>query len=233
MTAYTNSITTANRIAGLIRQYSKAKIVVGGAHASALPVETLERFKNFDYLICGEGERSFTELVKGRDIADIKGLLWREGGAVIQNPPIEPIDDLDSLPFPARHLVDVSKYIPIPSNYYQLPSTGILSSRGCPYQCTYCGRSGSRFKNRIKFRSIENIIEEIKSAGSWEDICNWEIETIKLLKTKTPDGYNLSDGGSGPIGLVRTQEDKNKISTAKVEYYKDPEKRKETRWRRS
>jgi anaerobic magnesium-protoporphyrin IX monomethyl ester cyclase len=163
MTAYTNSITTANRIAGLIRQYSKAKIVVGGAHASALPVETLEMFKNFDYLIYGEGERSFTDLVIGKDISDIKGLLWREGGTIRQNPPVESMDDLDSLPFPARHLVDVSKYIPIPSNYYQLPSTGILSSRGCPYQCTYCGRSGARFKNTVKFRSIANVIEEIKS----------------------------------------------------------------------
>jgi anaerobic magnesium-protoporphyrin IX monomethyl ester cyclase len=147
----------------LIRQYSKAKIVVGGAHASALPVETLEMFKNFDYLICGEGERPFTDLVMGRDISAIKGLLWREAGTIRQNPPMEPIEDLDSLPFPARHLVDVGKYIPIPSNYYQLPSTGILSSRGCPYQCTYCGRSGSRFKNAVKFRSIANVIEEIKS----------------------------------------------------------------------
>src|SRR3989338_3556342 len=175
MTAYTNSITTANRIAGLIRQYSKAKIVVGGAHASALPVETLKDFRNFDYLIYGEGERSFTDLVIGRDISDIKGLVWRQASAIIQNPSAEPIDDLDSLPFPARHLVDVDKYIPIPSNYYQLPSTGILSSRGCPYQCTYCGRTGSRFKNRVKFRSIANVIEEIKSC-----IYNFEIYDFRF-----------------------------------------------------
>ena len=166
MTAYTNSIITANRIAGVIRQYSKAKITVGGAHASALPVETLEMFKNFDYLVYGEGERPFTDLVTGSDVSDIKGLVWRKSGAVIQNPPQEPIEDLDNLPFPARHLVDVDKYIPIPSNYYRLPSTGILSSRGCPYQCTYCGRAGTRFKDRVKFRSIDNVIEEIKSCIS-------------------------------------------------------------------
>ena len=163
ITAYTNSITTANQIAGLSRQYSKAKIVVGGAHASALPVETLNIFKNFDYLIYGEGERSFTDLAAGIDISDIKGLVWREAGTIIQNPPQEPIEDLDSLPFPARHLADMSKYVPIPSNYYRLPSTGILSLRGCPYQCTYCGRTGSRFKNKVKFRSIANVIKEIKS----------------------------------------------------------------------
>ena len=166
MTAYTNSIITANRIAGLIRQYSEAKIIVGGAHASALPVETLEMFENFDYLIYGEGERSFTDLVAGANVSDISGLVWRQVGAIIQNPPQEPIEDLDSLPFPSRHLVGVDKYIPIPSNYYQLPSTGILSSRGCLYQCTYCGRAGTRFKNKVKFRSIDNVIEEIKSCIS-------------------------------------------------------------------
>ncbi len=163
MTAYTNSITSANRIAGLARRYGNATIVVGGAHASALPVETLERFTQFDHVIYGEGERPFTDLVNGKDVSDIKGLVWRNNGTVIQNPPAEPINDLDSLPFPARHLAEVGRYIPIPSNYYRLPSTGILSSRGCPYQCTYCGRTGSRFKNRVTFRSIAGVVEEIKA----------------------------------------------------------------------
>lgn len=161
--AYTNSITTADQIAGLSRQYSKAKIVVGGVHASALPIETMDTFKNFDYLIYGEGEIPFTDLAVGKEIADIRGLVWRDAGAIKQNPPQEPIEDLDSLPFPARHLVDVNMYVPIPSNYYQLPSTGILSSRGCPYECTYCGRTGSRFKRRVQARSITNVIDEIKS----------------------------------------------------------------------
>lgn len=162
LTSYTNSIKDANRIAGVIRQYSNAKIVIGGAHASALPVETLEVFKNFDYLVCGEGEKTFTELVMGNRISDINGLVWRDNGRIVQNPPQIPIEDLDTLPFPARHLLDVNKYIPLPGNYYRLPSTGILSSRRCPHQCTYCARTATRFQNKVKLRSVENILSEIE-----------------------------------------------------------------------
>lgn len=162
LTAYTNFIKTANRVAGISKQHSEAKIVIGGAHASALPIETLKIFRNFDYLVYGEGEKTLAELVTKTDISDIKGLLWRDRDKIVQNPPRDPIEDLDKLPFPARHLLDFNKYIPPPGNYYKLPSTAILSSRGCPFQCTYCSRAGTRFKNRVSFRSVENIIREIQ-----------------------------------------------------------------------
>jgi len=161
-TAYTNSIKMADRVCEIIRQHSNAKIVIGGAHASALPIETLEIFKNFDYLVYGEGERTLAELVMGKNISDIKGLVWRDEDKIVQNSPRGPIEDLDKLPFPARDLLDFSEYIPLPGNYYKLPSSGILSSRGCPFQCTFCSRVGSRFKNMVRFRSVENIIKEIK-----------------------------------------------------------------------
>lgn len=162
LTAYTHFVKTTNLVAGLIKQHSECKIVIGGAHASALPVETLKVFRNFDYLVYGEGEITFAELVTGRDISAIKGLVWRDKEKIIQNPPQGPIEDLDRLPFPARHLLDFDKYIPPPGNYYRLPSTGILSSRGCPFQCTYCGRTGTRFKNRVRFHSVEKVIREIE-----------------------------------------------------------------------
>lgn len=161
LTSYTNFIKTADRIAGIVKQNSHAPIVIGGIHASALPQETLEVFKNFDYLVYGEGEKTFAELVVGKNINQIKGLVWREGDKVICNGPQDPIEDLNKLPFPARHLLDFKRYIPPPGNYYKLPSTGILSSRGCPYLCTYCGRTGTRFQNKIRLRSVENIISEI------------------------------------------------------------------------
>ena len=159
--AYTNFISSANKVAGFIKKNSDAKIVIGGAHASALPTETLQRYKNFDYLVYGEGEKTFLELLS-KDISQVKGIVWRKEGQIIKNPPQEPIKDLDSLPFPARHLLDLDKYVPPVGNYHKLPSTAILSSRGCPFQCTYCSRTGSRIKNTVRFRSIENIIEEIK-----------------------------------------------------------------------
>lgn len=162
LVAYTNFITSANKIAKIIKNHSNAKIIIGGPHASALPIETLRNFKNFDYLVYGEGEKTFLEIVSEENLSKIKGLVWRNNDEIVKNPPREAIEELDELPFPARHLLDFDKYIPPLGNYHKLPSTALLSSRGCPFQCTYCSRTGSRLKNRVRFRSVENIINEIK-----------------------------------------------------------------------
>lgn len=162
LTAYTNFITSANAVAGLVKKHSDAKVVIGGPHASALPIETLERFKNFDYAVYGEGEKAFLDLLSKSSLSEVNGLVWKNGKNIIKNPPQSPIEDLDSLPFPARHLLDLKRYTPPVGNYRTLPSTAILSSRGCPYQCTYCSRTGSRIKNNVRFRSVKSIIKEIR-----------------------------------------------------------------------
>jgi anaerobic magnesium-protoporphyrin IX monomethyl ester cyclase len=163
LTAYTSFINSAHSVAKFIRRYTETPIVIGGIHASALPKETLQVFDNFDFLIYGEGEEAFSELVLGKDITKIAGLVWRKNNHdIVVNLPREPVKDLDRLPFPARHLLDLEKYIPFPGNYYQLPTSGILSARGCPFQCTFCGRTGTRFKNMVRFRSVENLISEIE-----------------------------------------------------------------------
>lgn len=161
ITSLTNTINTANDMAGLIKKFSKAKIIIGGIHASALPEETLDIFKNFDYLVYGEGEETLAEIAFNDVISDIQGLVWRENNRIIKNPARNPIQDLNKLPFPARHSLDFKKYIPGLSNYRSLPTTGILSSRGCPFQCTFCSRAGTRFSKQVIYRSIDNIIDEI------------------------------------------------------------------------
>jgi anaerobic magnesium-protoporphyrin IX monomethyl ester cyclase len=166
LTAYTNSIHTAADIAHFIKQNFKIPIVIGGPHASALPVKTMEDFPVFDFLIYGEGEVTMSEmLLKPPD--RIKGLLWRNGEEIIQNEPREPIFNLDDIPFPARSITDYKRYIPTPGNYRQLPSTGILSSRGCPYLCTFCARYASRDKHKVRYRSIANLMDEIHACLSY------------------------------------------------------------------
>lgn len=162
LSAYTAFIAYSNLLAAIIKNFSDAKIVIGGAHASALPVETMKDFKNFDYLVYGEGEETFLDIVNGQELGKIKGLVWKKNGEIIKNPPREEIKNLDDLPFPARHLLDMKRYLPHPGNYKTLPSTALLSSRGCPYQCTFCSRTGSRLANKVRFRSVPNIIKEIK-----------------------------------------------------------------------
>jgi radical SAM superfamily enzyme YgiQ (UPF0313 family) len=119
----------------------------------------------FDYGIVGEGERTVVELVDAisqgnlQQIPQIKGIVFRDGLKIVRTPPREYIEDLDTLPFPARHLFPpLSKYTYL--YYKSLPLATIITSRGCPYQCTFCDRAV--FGNRVRMRSINNILDEIE-----------------------------------------------------------------------
>lgn len=126
-------------------------VVVGGPHASTIRKKILEETKA-DYAIKSEGEHTILELCNGKTKKDIKGLIYRENGNIIENPDREPILDLDSLPFPAYELFEIDKYMD-----KKIP---ILTSRGCPYQCVYCSVRLC-MGNRFRARSPENVVEEI------------------------------------------------------------------------
>ena len=166
ITSYTANIGLAGEVAGQVKNFrSETATVIGGLHASALPGETLHEFQHFDYLAFGEGEMTLLELSRalesGTSPKGLAGLAWREnGGRVELGPPRPFIDNLDALPFPDRSLVPVTKYRPDPGNYFQLPSTGILFSRGCPFSCAYCSKAV--FQQRLRYRGVENFIEEIE-----------------------------------------------------------------------
>ncbi|MBF0123486.1 MAG: radical SAM protein [Candidatus Omnitrophica bacterium] len=151
--------------ARLIRRVSSAtKICFGGWHATLYPYETA-RLECVDFVVVGEGEQTFPELVEycrkkdpsGDGRAHIKGVGYRSlSGEVIINPPREIVRDLDSLPFPAYDLLDVEKY----SNLLACTenSISIMTSRGCPQKCIFCDLRGTPYR----FRSPQNILEEIR-----------------------------------------------------------------------
>lgn len=164
ITAFTQEICGASEVARDIKQWSpKTPVIIGGIHASALPVETLNEFSSFDYLVYGEGEETLSSLMKvliyGGDIIKVKGVCFQNGKDVIVNEPREPFDDLDRLPFPDRDSLSLYRYIPNEANYLRLPTTGIMSSRGCPFDCSFCSKRV--FGRRVRMRSAENMIDEI------------------------------------------------------------------------
>ncbi len=140
------------------------KIILGGVHVSALPEEALS-YECFDFGIIGEGEITSFELLeclntKG-DLEKVDGIVFRRNNKIIKTKPREFIKELDSLPFPARHLVkDLKGYVPVLCDYSTLPVTNIITSRGCPGLCTFC--SHAVFGISYRERSAENIFEEIK-----------------------------------------------------------------------
>lgn len=160
-TAVTAQIISTCAIAKMIKRVSPlSKIVVGGVHASAVPDELLEN-DNIDFVIRGEGEKPFFDLVDGKPFDTIGGLSYR-GDNLLQpinhNPEAKPIEDLDSLPTPAYHLVEFEAYKPAIGAYKRLPSVNMTMTRGCPGKCTFCNSA----ETALRTRSAQHIVDEIE-----------------------------------------------------------------------
>jgi len=153
VTAMTHEIGQAAHVAKLAKElFPEAKTVLGGAHATALPKETLLQFPEFDMIVVGEGEITLLELVKtlsrGGELSQVAGLVFRSSSGTINiNIHREFIENLDSLPFPAWDLFP-------PSKTYSL-----ITQRGCPFHCKFCMRVSG---NIVRKRSPENILGEFK-----------------------------------------------------------------------
>lgn len=142
--------------------------VVGGAHAGAVADKILDHNNVIDFVIQGEAEMTFKELMsaieKKLGFESLNGIAYREKGVTKLIPKTKYIEDLDSLPFPARHMLDMNKYFRKASPHgtfkYSL-CTQIISSRGCPFKCTFCAL-GNHWGSKQRMRSAENVLQEIE-----------------------------------------------------------------------
>ncbi|TLM90379.1 MAG: B12-binding domain-containing radical SAM protein, partial [Actinobacteria bacterium] len=155
-TAVTMTVHAAAEVAQLLKSAgSRALTVIGGVHVSAVPEETMEAFGAFDAAVLNEGDATLPELLAavraGEELAGVAGLLLRDGSRLVRTAPRELTMDLDALPMPAWDLLpDLAEtYRPAPNAYRRLPSSSLVSSRGCPGACTFCDRtvSGSRVRS--------------------------------------------------------------------------------------
>lgn len=165
------SCTTSNFLDGIrIARAAKSiqpdiKTVFGGAHVSALKKKVLYHFPDVDFAIVGEGEQTLADLVeRGHDGAgSIKGIVLREDkGKISFTGYRKDMLDLDTLPFPAyEKLQGYPQAYKMPIfNYPENPGTSCISSRGCPYQCSYCDRSV--FQRSFRYNSAIYLYEHLK-----------------------------------------------------------------------
>ena len=138
------------------------KTVFGGVHISSMGADLLEIYESIDFLCVGEGEVTLEELASGKDAQEIDGLIWKDHGRPVTNPPRSQIKDLDNLPFPSYEmLTDFPKGYHLPLFSYILsPGATMITSRGCPYQCSFCDRSV--FKQSYRYNSAEYIYEHMR-----------------------------------------------------------------------
>jgi anaerobic magnesium-protoporphyrin IX monomethyl ester cyclase len=158
--AFQRALETAREIKTHIPE---VPVVIGGPHVTAVGEEVLN-YPEIDFAILGEGEETLKDLLDTLagcgSVSLIKGLAYRNGTMPTINASRPFIGNLDSIPFPAYDLIaDFRLYNPPPTNYKRLPVANVVTSRGCPNQCTFCGHSA--FGRTLRQRSPENIAGEI------------------------------------------------------------------------
>ncbi|MBF0445627.1 MAG: radical SAM protein [Magnetococcales bacterium] len=134
-------------------------ILVGGAHVMLYPIETMSH-QTIDYAIVGEAEKPLPEFIhaleSGKSLHGIKSLCFRDEGKLVADLTRQTLDNIDEIPYPSRNLIDNTKYRNILSRNSNF--TAMMSTRGCPYRCTFCDQKTPPYR----LRTAKNFVEEIK-----------------------------------------------------------------------
>lgn len=174
ITAATVNIIRASRLAQAIKEAGMhIPVVIGGAHVSSLPRETMEEFSAFDIGVINEGELTILDVLNTngdiRDLKEIPGIVYRNQEAVFSTPVKKPIEDIDQLPYPAFDLLpDMIKYYrPASHSYLRLPSAALVTSRGCNGTCTFCARPfiGEKYRGHSAEYTLEMVDILVKNYG--------------------------------------------------------------------
>lgn len=160
ITIYSFCFDQALKTIRTLKKRYKIPVILGGPHVSAVKGEALRTTKA-DFAMAGEAEYGFLsflgEMVKNKqDFSKVPNLIWRLEKKIIENSPAPLIKDLDGLPFPDYEAFDLRKYA-----YFAPKTLSLLTSRGCPYGCTYCSVRLSMGRG-FRPRSPENVLAEIK-----------------------------------------------------------------------
>ena len=156
----TMSYPTASRVLKACKRFDPSVVtVIGGPHVSFTAKETLEHAPWIDIVVCGEGEETLAALIRalegGASLRGVPGIAFREDGAIVLTGTRPPIEDLDALPMPARHLLPLSKYRALGA------PASVITSRGCPFGCTFCS-APKMFGREVRFRNPKLVVHEVE-----------------------------------------------------------------------
>ena len=165
ITAMTFTLIDVLKTARIVKEIGKEiKVVLGGVHAHIYPEETLGR-EEVDFLVLGEGEYTFPELLKNLSRPGawegIKGIGFKRDGKLIITEVRKFIQNLDEIPFPARHLTPYRRYWSVIAK--RTPVTTMITSRGCPFRCSFCHRP--QLGKRFRARSAKNVVDEMEECA--------------------------------------------------------------------
>jgi len=147
----------------LKEKFPKTKFLMAGYHVTTYPIESIKDSK-IDIIIKGEMDQTTVNVISALKnnipLEQVKGICFKKENKIIDNEEADLIQDLDELPFPDRDLIPHQWYF---EGYVtEAPFTFVMGSRGCPKRCTYCLWPTVYFKNRLRLRSIKNIVDELE-----------------------------------------------------------------------
>lgn len=200
ITATTSDFPEANRIAKEIKKNFDIPIIIGGHHISLMSKHLPH--SNFDIAVLGEGEQTMLELMQSYEkhggfqfekLENINGLGLLDNGNLKITQPRKPIEPLDEIPYPARDLLKMKKYYLLPRKSFfpgkLVATTGVVTSRGCPYKCIFCS-SSAFWPIKARFHSPEYIVGEVKMIVEkykvdhmeiWDDLFNVNKKRIERI----------------------------------------------------
>jgi anaerobic magnesium-protoporphyrin IX monomethyl ester cyclase len=212
---FTCQVEHAVRVADIVKEVDPSILtVVGGPHGTVVPVEFLEEARNVDIVVIGEGEYTILDIVRffegKKKIGDVQGIAHRRDGKVVLNSPRPFNKNLDELPYPAYHLVEMEQYLNpkmIEYRSFQNRALSMVTSRGCPFNCSFCSvhlHMGKMFRahsadyvvdhiehvvNKYRVKTIyfedDNLTYDLKR---FEAICDKIIEKDIKFQWETPNG---------------------------------------------
>ncbi|MEK7281419.1 MAG: radical SAM protein, partial [Chloroflexota bacterium] len=150
----------AKDIAATVKEYNReTKVVVGGVHPSSFPQETLADTQA-DFGCVGEGDYVLLDIVEGQAPEAISSLWYRQDGHMASGPAKQFIKDMDALPYPAWHLLDLKKYHTPRLTARKNPVGPMETSRGCVFGCTYCNKN--IFGRTFRAKSPQRVVAEME-----------------------------------------------------------------------
>jgi len=167
ITATTPVFKNAAILAGMIKKnFPDIALGIGGVHSTVIGKAILEECEYFDFQVVGEGEFTMQETIKAIEagagsLEGIKGIIFRKNGKVIENPRRSFIQDLDSIPMPARNLFKTDLYRHTVPGKKSVVYASVFTSRGCPFQCLFCSQH-TMYGRHVRWHGIERVIAELK-----------------------------------------------------------------------
>ncbi len=174
MTIHTPAFVERVRLAKFLRERLPQTLLIAGGHHPSVEPEHLLRNSAFDVCAIGEGEETLLEIAQNVGaglraspsewLPSVRGVVYKRNGEIVHNPPRPPVSDLDSLPFPAHHLLGLENYAPHPN--LGIKSQGILTYRGCPMRCVFClNPQGQRVRRRNPSLVVDEMARVVNECG--------------------------------------------------------------------